>query len=79
VPALPPVVNLTSCAVVVSVELSDTALDDLNNSVSNIIQKRMERCFGGFVSWSDPIITSNDLDQFCQSRRHGGDDQTGRI
>jgi hypothetical protein len=25
----------------------------------------MELCFGGFVSWSDPIITSNDLDHLC--------------
>ena len=61
VPAPPSVVDLTSRAVV-SVELSDTALDDLNKAVSNIIQKRMERCFGGFVLWSDLIITSNDLD-----------------
>ena len=54
VPAPPPVVDLTSRAVV-PLELSDTALEDLNKAVSNIIQKRMELCFGGFVSWSDPI------------------------
>jgi hypothetical protein len=64
VPAPLPVVNLTSRAVV-SVELSDTALEDLNKAVSNTIQKRMELCFGGFWSWSDPIITSNDLNHLC--------------
>ena len=64
VPAPPPVVDLTSRAVV-SVELSDTALDDLNNAMLNIIRKRMEHCFSGFVSWSDPIITSNDLNHLC--------------
>lgn len=64
VPAPPPVVDLTSRATV-SVELSDTVLDGLNTAVSNLIQKRMELCFGGFVSWSDPIITSNDLDHLC--------------
>jgi hypothetical protein len=64
VPAPMPVVDLTSLAIV-SIELSDTVLDGLNTAVSNLIQKRMELCFSGFVSWSDPIITSNDLDHLC--------------
>ena len=61
-----PTLMLLTCRAAVSVELSDAALTGLNMAVSNIMQKRMERCFGGFfVSWSDPIITSNDLDRLC--------------
>ena len=48
VSAPPPVVDLTSRAVV-SVKLSDTAIDDLNKAVSNIIQKR--KCVYTKLRW----------------------------
>ena len=44
-------------------DLGGDAVRTASSIVGDIINERIKRCFGSFISWSDPILRRQDLDQ----------------
>ena len=55
--------QLVQLKTIIDYDLGGDMVWNASGLVSSIITKRIERCFGSFLSWSDPIVQQEEMDQ----------------
>jgi len=64
---MPSIMAIASTVTTPAIDLSGPSLKVLDLLLRDIMKARMQPCFGGFVSWSDPILLPSDLELLCNA------------